>query len=77
MHKHLTRQIIALCLALLPVAVNAGQTTVDTTNGAQFSQPAGPEKKVMAETAKKTEYDKLPLTELMALVDATDLTAQF
>lgn len=77
MHKHLTRQIIALCLALLPVAVNAGQTTVDTTNGAQFSQPAGPEKKVMAETAKKTEYDKLPLTELMALVDAADLTAQF
>ena len=80
MHKHLSRQIIALCLALLPAAAFSGQpysTVAGTNASAPAETPVGPEKKAMQETAKKTEYDKLPLTELMALVETNDLTAQF
>lgn len=55
------------------VAGSGQPTAADIANSAQN----GPEKKALAETAKKTEYDKLSLTELMPLVEAADSTAQF
>lgn len=78
MQKLLYRGYLILCLAMLSPAAGAGQSTVvNTNNGAQFGESADPEKKDMAEPAKKTAYDKLPLSELKTLVESGDLTAQF